>query len=75
MLSTRNFQMINGLLRNALQVAVFSMTKYSYLPNHKLLTFICSVWGRGNSMERGLGIKGTQSHEETEIMAEAQSTR
>lgn len=54
MLSTQNFQKINDLLENALQIAFFSMTEYSYLPDHKLLAFIYSVWGRENNTEKGL---------------------
>lgn len=54
MLSTQNFQKINDLSENALQIAFFSMTEYSYLPDHKLLAFIYSVWGRENNTEKGL---------------------
>lgn len=46
--------MIDGLLGNALQIAVFQMTKYFYISDHKLISLIYSVWDMGNNIGKGL---------------------
>lgn len=52
-LSTRNFQMMNGLLGNALQIAHFPMVKYSCIADQVDKVNV-SVRGNGNYMDEGL---------------------